>query len=313
MIYRVLYRGPLSSCNYACSYCPFAKRLETTAELDHDKQALERFLGWVAVQTHGRFGIFFTPWGEALVRRWYQDALVALTGLDHVERAVIQTNLSCRLDWVDRCRLERLALWATFHPSEVTRSRFVAKVRSLHERGVRLSVGVVGLREHFDDIARLREEVPAGVYVWVNAFKRISDYYSEAEAARLTSIDPYFPQNNQHHPSFGAECAAGETSFTVDGEGTMRRCHFVGGPIGNIFLPDWQSALQPRPCPKATCSCHIGYVYLKGLRQDTLYADNLLERIPRRWPLQDIAQEHGKAAHGSGEVPGSASVAADEC
>ena len=22
----ILYRGPLSSCNYACGYCPFAKR-----------------------------------------------------------------------------------------------------------------------------------------------------------------------------------------------------------------------------------------------------------------------------------------------
>ena len=25
----ILYRGPLSSCNYGCEYCPFAKHRET--------------------------------------------------------------------------------------------------------------------------------------------------------------------------------------------------------------------------------------------------------------------------------------------
>ena len=31
--YNILYRGPLSSCNYACDYCPFAKRAESRVEL----------------------------------------------------------------------------------------------------------------------------------------------------------------------------------------------------------------------------------------------------------------------------------------
>jgi hypothetical protein len=41
----ILYRGPLSSCNYACGYCPFAKRRETAAELARDREALARFVG----------------------------------------------------------------------------------------------------------------------------------------------------------------------------------------------------------------------------------------------------------------------------
>jgi hypothetical protein len=40
----ILYRGPLSSCNYACAYCPFAKRRESSAELTRDRAALARFL-----------------------------------------------------------------------------------------------------------------------------------------------------------------------------------------------------------------------------------------------------------------------------
>ncbi len=43
----ILYRGPLSSCNYDCPYCPFAKRQETAAELLVDRAALERFVCWI--------------------------------------------------------------------------------------------------------------------------------------------------------------------------------------------------------------------------------------------------------------------------
>ncbi|MFO0810615.1 MAG: STM4011 family radical SAM protein [Gemmataceae bacterium] len=283
MIYRVLYRGPLSSCNYACGYCPFAKRAETHAELAGDRRALDAFLGWLAGQSHRRFGVLFTPWGEALVRRWYQHALVALSHLDHVHRAAIQTNLSCGLDWIGDCRLDRLALWATYHPAETTRDAFVGKVRHLHERGVRLSVGVVGLREHLDEIAAVRRELPSEVYLWVNAYKREAEYYSAAEVRELTAVDPHFPVNNTRHVSRGEPCGAGETSFTVDGDGTMRRCHFVGEPIGSIHSPDWEAALGPRPCPNATCGCHIGYVHLKRLRQDAVYGENILERIPLQW------------------------------
>ena len=39
----ILYRGPLSSCNYGCTYCPFAKHAETAAEHEVDQRALEHF------------------------------------------------------------------------------------------------------------------------------------------------------------------------------------------------------------------------------------------------------------------------------
>ena len=107
---------------------------------------------------------------EEHVRRWYQDALVALTRMPHVVKAAIQTNLSCKLDWVEDCDKARLALWCTFHPGETTRDRFLAKCRALYARGVRFSVGVVGLKEHFAEIAAVRKELPADVYLWVNAY-----------------------------------------------------------------------------------------------------------------------------------------------
>ena len=283
----VLYRGPLASCNYACGYCPFAKQRDSAADLRRDRQALERFVSWVAGRPAGdRIGVLFTPWGEALTRAWYRDALIRLSNLPQIRRAAAQTNLSCGLGWTDRCDRDKLALWATFHPSQVARARFVERCRELTRRGVRYSVGVVGLREHFADIAALREELPDGVYLWVNAYKDVAGYYAAGEADWLAAIDPYFPTNNTRHPSRGRPCRAGHTAVSVDGDGTVRRCHFVKEPLGNLFDQGFESLLHERLCPNATCGCHIGYVHLPELRQDEVYGDGLLERVPAgRHPL----------------------------
>lgn len=278
---NLLYRGPLSSCNYGCTYCPFAKHKETPAEHKRDNQALQRFIHWVKEQNSHQLGIFFTPWGEALHLRRYQEAFITLSHLPQVQKVTIQTNLSCSLKWVEQCQKERVALWTTFHPTEISRTKFVQKVREVQERGVALSVGVVGLAEHAEEITALREELPAGVYLWINAYKREPDYYPAELIAQYTTIDPLFLFNNTHHPSLGRPCHTGETVFSVDGAGVMRRCHFVREEIGNIYEPHWEQALQPRPCPNATCGCHIGYVHMPELGLQQLFGAGILERIPQ--------------------------------
>jgi len=220
------------------------------------------------------------PLGEALIRKWYQQALVRLTGMPHVAKAVIQTNLSCRLEWVEACDKRRLALWTTFHPTEVARARFVERCHELDRRGVRFSVGVVGLKEHAVAIEALRRELPPYVYLWINAYKRVPEYYSEDEVQQLTAIDPLFPINNQRHPSLGCSCRCGHSVVSVDGDGTIRRCHFIREPIGNLYEPGWEQALQERPCTNATCGCHIGYVHMDDLELYDVYGDGVLERIP---------------------------------
>jgi MoaA/NifB/PqqE/SkfB family radical SAM enzyme len=276
----ILYRGPLSSCNYGCGYCPFAKHTETRAEHEADRQALERFVGWVASRERDRIAVFFTPWGEALVRKRYQDAMARLTTLPHVAKAAVQTNLSCRLEWVEACEKAKLGIWATYHPTQTRRERFLAKCRELDERGVRYSVGVVGMKEHAGEIEAMRRELPNHVYLWVNAYKRRPDYYTADEIRQFTAVDPLFPLNNKYHPSAGRACHAGHTVISVDGDGTMRRCHFVRTPIGNIYQPSFERALLPRTCTNETCGCHIGYVHMDELRLHEVFGSGLLERIP---------------------------------
>jgi MoaA/NifB/PqqE/SkfB family radical SAM enzyme len=287
--WRILYRGPLESCNYGCAYCPFAKKVDSRADLAKDRRALDRFVAWVASRGRERIGVFITPWGEALVRRHYQEALVCLSQMPNVERAAIQTNLSSRLDWIERADLSTLALWATYHPEWTTRARFVAKVLDLDRAGVRLSCGVVGFRRFADEIERLRAELPERIYVWINAVKGGAETYTEDDVARFERVDRLFRVNLREHPSLGRSCRAGASVFSVDGDGTMRRCHFIRAPIGNIYDEGFERALVERPCTNATCGCHIGYVHLDHLGLESVFGEGILERIPRRLPIVQTA------------------------
>ena len=281
--WNILYRGSLSSCNYACSYCPFAKTANTREELLEDQRQLERFVAWVAAQSR-RIGILFTPWGEALGHRYYRQAMIELAAMPHVYRVAIQTNLSAPLGEFGEADRETLAFWATFHPTQTSLTGFVARCRDLDEFGIRYSVGVVGMREHFNAIEALRSRLRPGVYLWINALKRVPDYYSLEELERLQAIDPYFHWNLQTYVSARRACRAGETTFTVDGAGDVRRCHFVDDVLGNVYEASFPDCLKPRSCSAVTCGCHIGYVHRPDLRLDELYGAGLLERIPNQWP-----------------------------
>lgn len=276
----ILYRGPLSSCNYECGYCPFAKTEDSPAALGRDREALERFVAFIEKQRGRprRLGILFTPWGEALVRGHYRDAIVRLSHIEPVRKVAVQTNLSCRLDWLSDARRDRVGLWCTYHPSQAARPRFVAQCRRLDALGISHSVGVVGLKEHLGEIEALRRELPPSVYLWVNAYKREPSYYDAETLSRLTRIDPHFPVNNKYHRSQGEPCGAGERAIAVDGDGNMRRCHFIEEPIGNIYEEEWEQSLRPRTCSRETCGCHIGYVHLDRLGLSRLYGKGLLER-----------------------------------
>ncbi|MET7638568.1 STM4011 family radical SAM protein [Streptomyces sp. NPDC005438] len=278
----VLYRGPLASCDYDCPYCPFAKRRDSTAQLRADRAALERFTDWALGQRGDRLSVLFTPWGEGLVRSWYRRALVELSHQRHLSRVAIQTNLSCRTDWLAEADREKVALWCTYHPGQTPYARFVEKTRELGALGVRYSVGVVGLEEHLEDARRLRAALPSHVYLWVNAAE--GHTYSDAEAERWTALDPLFGYSRHPHRSAGLPCRTGDSVISVDGEGTVRRCHFVRAELGNLYDGSYRAALAPRPCPLAVCDCHIGYVHLETLPLYDVFAGGVLERIPSALP-----------------------------
>ncbi|THA70989.1 radical SAM protein [Streptomyces sp. A0958] len=286
----ILYRGPLASCDYDCPYCPFAKRRDSREQLRADRAALERFTAWVAAQSGDRISVLFTPWGEGLVRSWYRRAIVELAGLPHVRRVAIQTNLSGRTRWLAEAPAaarERIALWCTYHPGQTPYERFLARCEELTALGVRHSVGVVGLDAHLGEARRLRAALADEVYLWVNAAE--GHTYTDEEADRWTAIDPLFPYSRHPHRSAGLPCRTGESVISVDGDGTVRRCHFVRAELGNLYDGSYRRALGPRACPLAVCDCHIGYVHLETLPLYDVFAGGVLERIPAALPLSPAA------------------------
>lgn len=111
--------------------------------------------------------------------------------------------------------------------------------------------------------------------------------YDDAEAAAWSELDPLFHLSRHPHRSAGRACRTGETVISVDGDGSVRRCHFVREPLGNLYDGSFRVSLRPRPCPNAICDCHIGYVHLEPLGLYDVFEGGILERIPHAFPRRD--------------------------
>lgn len=280
----LLYRGSLSSCNYDCDYCPFAKTYNNKAELAKDAKEVARFVAWISNQTYP-ISVLFTPWGEGLVRKHYQQAMITLSHLPHVRRVAIQTNLCIGLDWLKQVNTEKIALWCTFHPSQVNMDTFVRRCMALKQRRIRFSVGMVALKQDMANIKQLRQRLSKDIPMWLNAYDKrhkISsegDYYSFDDISMLGKIDPFFPYNLNPKPSLEAPCVTGETVLSVNGVGDVQRCHFIKERLGNLYDGSFYQHLKPRQCTNQTCDCFIGYVHRPDLTVHQAYQGGRLERV----------------------------------
>jgi hypothetical protein len=277
---QVLYRGPLESCNYGCSYCPFAKRREQAAAVRVDREALTRFVDWACDVANlgaraAALEVLFTPWGEALHRARYQKAIRRLLSEPHIPFVGVQTNLSAAPKWIETIRVDqrsKLTLWASWHPTETSLVSFVSRVQKTQALGATVSAGAVGLRENLALIDRLNEALhKVGSRVqWINAYKRgyrtPRDYYTDEQVERLTRIDPWFGQDLLGERSIGRPCATGTDVVSIDGNGDVTRCHFTSRRLGNIYADPIDNIVSPpddyRPCPRGECNCFQGYVHL---------------------------------------------------
>lgn len=279
-ILSLLYRGTLESCNYDCPYCPFAKRQDSRARLEKDAREVARFVAWVGTQTRP-ISILFTPWGEAIVRRHYRQAVTDLSRMAHVRQVAMQTNLSGPLGWLAQAGEGKVGLWCTYHPGQTSLERFLERCARLDRMGVAYSVGVVAMREHFDAIRALRAALPAQRYLWLNAYdRRGPGYYRPEDIAWLDGLDPWFRFSRTPAPSRGKDCRAGATALSVDGDGELQRCHFLPERLGNLYQDDLATILVDSPCTRFKCDCYIGYAQRDDLPFHADFGETVLARIP---------------------------------
>lgn len=255
---------------------------ETAQPLAKDRQGLETFVEWASLQgTAGhRLSIFFNPYGEGLIHRWYKEAMISLSNMEHVEKVAIQTNLSANLDFIHKLNRNKAAFWATYHPGQVSEDKFLTQCMTLYENNVPFSVGSVGIRSAFPAIASLRAALPESVYLWVNAYKDKPDYYTAEDLSILSKIDPHFAVNAMDYESLGQTCNAGNEVFYVQGAGLVKRCYKDRGVIGNLYRDGLEGLSAVRACRMKVCDCYIGYIHMPELKLQNIYGSGLLERIP---------------------------------
>ncbi|RXZ78895.1 radical SAM protein [Paenibacillaceae bacterium] len=287
----IYYRGVLSSCNYDCPYCPFSKTVDSRETLAKDKEQLHTFVAWVREQEGAghQLSLFFNPYGEALVHRWYREAMVELSHLPHVEKVAVQTNLSAKLDWTEQLNRDKAAFWATYHPGQTKEQHFVGQCLKLRDNGLAVSVGTVGMKQAFNAIKSMRAALPEDIYLWVNAFKDKPRYYNEEEIASLRSVDPLFEYNLRDYDSLGKSCKAGSSVFYVHGSGRVKRCYKDRHVIGHLYRDGLEGLAAERPCRMKQCGCFIGYIHMDNSPFESLYGSSMLERIPAGYRMQPLA------------------------
>ena len=166
----------------------------------------------------------------------------SLTRMPHVRKAAIQTNLSCKLDWVDACDRTGSPSGATFHPREIDRETLPGEVprtgsprRPLQRRRGRPQGTPRRDRRPF--AASCRRTSTSGSTP-TSASRTITppEMVSSSTAHR-----PAVPDQHPLPPQPGRAMPGRATVISVDGDGTVRRCHFIREPIGNLYAPDFEA------------------------------------------------------------------------
>ncbi|MFC5451891.1 STM4011 family radical SAM protein [Paenibacillus aestuarii] len=277
------FRGSLSSCNYDCPYCPFSKNTDSQESLLKDRLQVQTFVDWVEEQEGSghRLSVFFNPYGEGLTHRWYREALVKLSHMQHVDKVAIQTNLSAKLDWIGDLNPATAAFWVTYHPGQTEEERFLQQCLKLYGQQILFSVGCVGVKSAFNSMASIRKALPDDVYMWVNAYKDRPDYYSAEDTAFLSRVDPYFGLNAKDYDSMGKPCSTGQSVFYVQGDGRVKRCYKDRQVIGNLYKDGLEEICRERPCRMRQCDCYIGYIHMEEQQFASIYGERVLERIAK--------------------------------
>lgn len=282
MEYTIYYRNFLKYCNYTCSYCPFSKGNLDAISLKKEKKYLYKFIDYIKNSRH-KFRLFFAPRGELLIHDMYKEAFTVLSKMENVIEIVVQTNLSSSLDWIEFANRDKLILWTTYHPQQVERDAYFEKVKCLISKKAKFAIGIVGVKENFEDIRAMSEflnSLDAGKpYFWINAYKDEKSYYTDDDIKFLSSIDHLFQINLENHLSENEYCKTGDSAFFVEFNGNIHRCWKDKIKLGNIYQVDLSNLSKKEKCSKKYCTCFIGYSNMESLGLEEKYKNSVLGRM----------------------------------
>lgn len=279
------YRGSLKSCNYTCYYCPFSKKKATSEEINRDRKELADF--FINLDNSSKKNIFITPYGEALIHKYYREEIEKNILRDDIENIGIQTNLSLDVvSWLEGMKstnlpLDKINLWITCHFEQTDYKKFLSKINHIY-RDINISVGVVGIPEDYDKILKLRKDLPREVYLWINEYSKIMGEYSQDLIEKFQSIDPIFYRKNEI--DFSKSCSCGGESFFVEGSGKVKLCNRNPRILGNFYK---KSYFQRKGCTKKNCDCYLTFSKFDS-DVFNFFGSKKFYRIPRKIKVENI-------------------------
>lgn len=266
--HMILYRGSLKSCNYRCSYCPFSKRPGSQRELEKDREQWFSFVeDYRGSADRLKLGaLMITPYGEAMIHSWYWQGLGQISALPGTDAVGAQTNLSFSMEEAlgqytqAGGILDKLRLWATFHPEMTTAEEFTDRCRLLKRAGILLCAGSVGVPENISLLKKLKQMLePEGIYLWVNRQDGLKRPYTREEKAAFLETDPYFAREITLMRADQRLCRG---RLFVEGNGRLRTCNLA--PVmeqegGNKKGPTLPERIPEPVCNRKYCSCYLAY------------------------------------------------------
>ena len=286
---NIYFRGLLSSCNYSCSYCSFAKRKSSKTELLKDRECLNRFCVFFdTTEFKNAVSVFLTPYGEGLIHDYYVEAIGKLAKSPKCKYVSCQTNLSfSEYEFLEKLKalnadLSKVKLWASYHPEMVSVDEFVKKVKQL-KTVIDLCVGIVAIPDKLEDVFELRKQLPQDVYMWINAKEREETRYTKSQIKSLIEIDPLFYNELQRNRAQNSHCNAGTDSVFIRANGDAFPCHLNKNKLFNIYLN--QKLMKPFKCDRKFCDCYLSYSQRVDLNLERYFGDYTPIRLP---PKKDI-------------------------
>lgn len=289
-IEHITYRGVLKSCNYSCPYCVFSRKKESSATLISDHAALTRFREYISTQRFNRpLSILIAPYGEAMLHTYYWDEMSEFSRLEGVAQISCQTNLSFSIDAFhenlkkNNANFNKLALWATFHPSMVTADAFSKKVNELSDK-IQICVGVVGDPASLPLIHLLKQKLLMKNYLWVNKMDGLGRPYTAEEEAAFAQIDPLFPLELSTDKNYQL-CKSGDSSLFVSSDGTAFPCCRSKQVVGNIYQTQPLTGISD--C-RARCDCFLAYSNRRDKIELSTLSSHPQLRLPQLHPKKAV-------------------------
>jgi hydroxymethylpyrimidine pyrophosphatase-like HAD family hydrolase/MoaA/NifB/PqqE/SkfB family radical SAM enzyme len=289
---NICFRGFLSSCNYSCSYCSFAKSRLCETELMKDKECLNRFCNFIdSTEFRNEISVFLTPYGEGLIHQYYIDTIVRLALNPKCRVISCQTNLSFNADAfirslkASKVDLSKIKLWASCHPEMVSIDEFVNKVNQL-KASIDLCTGIVAIPEDLQNVFELRKRLPKDIYMWINAKEREKTKYSHSQVKSLIQADPLFSRELQKYRVQNSCCHAGNDSVFIRANGDVFPCHMNKKRLFNIYTDS--GPVPPFQCNRRFCDCYLAYSHRFNSNLGRYFGDYVPVRVPHKKEIQAL-------------------------